>query len=304
MYIIFLSSIAIDFIFRSAQLRKALYRINHNSDDDVFASNEDSFKSICKRLVKVLPELYLTDDSLALDMFCCKCHSASCDRQCVSESDELLIFDIGSKTTWLKFGDETTGQLSMHPTLNSMPRNFIFPDDNHLSDYCTVCNRSKVMRESLRRERSVSQKCAPPVKSDKTRFATALSKLSLKKWQCLDSDLLDSASACDVYESSLSTALIQAASDVEQGPTIAQDQADMSSEPLDEISDSPLNAIDASCYQSMVFLIRHMLKKNGFLLKNHIPYVICEPHFFNSSIKLELARYAFEELKVPGYVVC
>ena len=296
--------VSISLSFRSFHLSKLLSRVTSSANSHKPVKADLDYKAMVKRLAMVYGSFVLTDDHPPYsDASYCKCRGTLCSSfDCVAESDELIIFDFGSKTTWLKYESDTTGQLSMHPTVRPLPAVLTVTDDSQLSDVCPLCSRNKYIRESIwKHNKPAVPDTTPNVKSDKSRLATALSKLSLKNCQCIESSLLDGDTVNETFACNMSTPLLSDEAKARQTSSPAGVCATEYCVAHSRTEDSQDPEVSAD-FNALAFLMRHMLKRNAFLFKYHIPFVICEPKDFGIEMKRELVRYAFEELKIPGYV--
>ncbi len=181
-----------------------------------------SYKDICHRFCSIFGFNGHNHDSQE----CARCGSYLCSTACIQDREEIIIFDFGSKTTWLKYASETTGQLSMHPTVApvhvdsvsglgvginsgaaawcdatqqvslippSSPREQNSPDNQKLVQCCPVCTKNFVTRVNRIRNKACGSRTdisGAQTSTTSSRFATAFAKLSLKKMHCFDSSNL------------------------------------------------------------------------------------------------------------------
>ena len=241
---------------------------------------------MCKRFTKIFGHKGIAGqlNGQGSDYMCIKCQGVLCDKRCVETSEELIIFDFGSKTTWFKYESENTGQLSMHPTVPSLinihddSSPVVFPsgEDPILTDSCPVC--SKMLR---RRPAAVGDSAL--AMRDKKRFTSAFTKLSLRGFHCFESSQLDSDET-EYTAASLAPAILEENNAHSQGNT----------------SDTANSNNILPNAEPYLFLMSHMLRRNAFLPGKNIPFVICEPHNQSGQVKKALVQAVFEELKVPG----
>ena len=222
-------------------------------------------KSACLRLNAILEETSSSNVRL-------------CSSACIDSCEEMVTFDVGSKTTWFRYESELTGQLSMHPTLSPV-RAF---NDALVCPHCSSCRAHRVSHQ----QKCEAKACSTPTTARKAgMLATTFAKLALDKCKCISV-----ASVFDEASEEYTTASPQPA---------LHDCVLSSSEP--QSADDNSTGSDDTMFTLVTFLFRHMLQRSRCLLQGHLPVVICKP--FNCSEKLckRIARFMFETVKVSGY---
>ena len=286
---------------------------------------ETRYKSACMRFAAIFSDL-----KQGTWTACVRCHNMFCSSLCIQDSDEMIIFDFGSKTTWFKYASDSTLQLSMHPTVVPPSPRSNSTDAESMSENvdiyqgCPVC--CKMFQNRSLSIASIEQIAKTEVlKTDHVssrRLTSAFSRLAMRHFpSCFDSaDLTDSAMALTTDLSSSGASSMASGSDTHHAALDQATGADGESQksaassstnkcptpqPSVEESHSQQAAVSApNSAENMVptykFLIMHMLKRNPFFQAHSIPFVLCEPTNCSHDMKIKLLEFLFTDIKVPG----
>ena len=220
-------------------------------------------KAACLRLQAMLTDSELKETRL-------------CSAACIDSCEEMVTFDVGSKTTWFRYESELTGQLSMHPTVPPT----LSPDSQALvCPHCSSCRAHRVSHQ----QKCEASLCSRPTTAERAgMLANTLAKLALDKCRCISV-----ASVVDEGSDEYTTAQPQPA---------LQDCVMLPSQPRKEADDRD----DDAMFELVTFLFRHMLQRSRCLMQGHLPVVMCQPRGFRDSLRRRITRFMFETVKVSG----
>jgi len=293
------------------------------------------YKSACLRFSAIFNDLRF---SIWAD--CVRCHNIFCSSLCIQDSDEVIIFDFGSKTTWFKYASDSTGQLSMHPTVVPPPAKLVSGGADDRSDGidiyqgCPVCCRMFQNRSlpiaSLEHDNKTDALKTEHISS--RRLTSAFSRLAMRHFpSCFDSaeitdsvmslaaglspsgssavGMASSSTSCPSSDSNTNQTVLDHALELDESsqkstaaPSVTGERIPESA--LDDNPSDPSNVEDSTVVDDVVstykFLIMHMLKRNPFFQARYIPFVVCEPTNCSHEMKVQLLQFLFVETKVPG----
>ena len=177
------------FFFRKRKLQ-SLY--NQVGVSTIKIEPKTSYKSACLRFCAVFSE-----ENLVLLTDCSRCQDVLCAVSCIQDRDEVIIFDFGSKTTWFKYASDSTGQLSMHPTVApSQPEPLtgepVTPLDGlDIYQSCPVCSKMFQSRTASLMDVAGSNDRADVMKTERSssrRLTSAFSRLAMRHFpSCFES---------------------------------------------------------------------------------------------------------------------
>ena len=222
------------------------------------------FKDMCRRFCAIVGV-----SGHQVDLDCVRCQSAVCDAQCFQDRDEVIIFDFGSKTTWFKYASESTGQLSMHPTVGPCleEKSVGAGEPSNVIECCPICIKfakrktaSMCDLSSPFPEVKIPRPCHHPHRRG---LASAFSKLSLRNLQCfdgIDSDEEVETQGTITAEGGAHQPKDRPKSPTDTSPTPSSGEAtDDDTSPKEE--DCPRCPDQVTMYK---FLMKHMLRRNPF----------------------------------------
>lgn len=269
-----------------------------------------NFKDVCHRFISIFghPSQYPATTS---EMTCSKCQSIVCPEICMNDREEIIVFDFGSKITYFKYASESTGQLSMHPTVGPLvipPQEDLLAagvsvrEEMAINLSCPICSKMVKRRECDAEGSHIDKSHPKSPHAGHSRFANALSRLSLRNLHCFDTThSVDDAVFLSDTDVPL-TCILQKSQPIQVhsvtpdiGLPVVNDEG--------RKMDADLSSAQNEQFKVYTFLIRHMLKRNPFFQVQSIPFVMCEPIGCDFNMKVKLVEYLLCNLKVPGSVL-